>query len=215
MSEGQMELLQPKAKIQPPPGPEKGLTKPQKRRARKKRAKAQRAAELDVAMPEPQPVALPELGIRFANDADAELLAGFYQDQYKGWDMDFSNPAPYWLLAIRGEEVVGAVQILYSKPVGMLEHIMSVEKHAKERLEIMLLLLLAGSEVLKQHGASVVAGLIHDDDTESWHNEVSKYGARVGGTGTIFMRRIADMGAEQAAKDLLTEAARSGSGAVR
>ncbi len=76
-------------------------------------------------------------------------------------DLDWADIHPYWLKALRGPRIVGAIQVLPGKPIGRLE-LLAVDDKLPHRIraKVVMELLMQGFGVLKGHGAQMASGML-------------------------------------------------------
>jgi len=146
------------------------LTKNQKRRQRKKRSRVR--FKNPVPMPEPET----QLTVRFAVPEDKAILEKLYEGYFGELEMDFSEPHPFWILVWRGEQVVAAIQLFYSKPISMIENLLVVPTDIRERSELIDFIFQVGFSILGDYGARQVFGFVKDDENKSWLNYLKKRG---------------------------------------
>ncbi|TFG62370.1 MAG: hypothetical protein E4H28_07740 [Gemmatimonadales bacterium] len=113
--------------------------------------------------------------IRFATPDDQATLAALYRGYFQGIEFDFSDPAPYFLLLLRDDEAIGALQLMYSKPVAVIENLILTDTGHEDRARSIDLLFQAGFGILGNHGAECIFGFVNEGQ-ENWLEYVKKRG---------------------------------------
>lgn len=132
-----------------------------------------------------------DVKIRLAENSEGQIvksLAG--SNGFDAVEMDWSDIYPYWLVAEFEDEIIGTVQVCPSRPIGRLEmlHVIPEIKNGLRRIAVTMLLI-AGVETLKSHGAQVVSGVI-PFDLKSYKRFLKKRGAVSAGVGNIMLWRV-------------------------
>jgi hypothetical protein len=137
--------------------------------------------------------ATPEVTVRLAgNDegktvGDLARIAGFYVE---GWDIDWSDIHPHWLLAEHEGRVVGAVQICYGKPVARLEMLALVPELPKRvRAAVIMELTAVAEQTMIQYGAQAGSSMISFSMPE-FKKFVKRNGGVTVDSGNIFLKRL-------------------------
>ena len=133
----------------------------------------------------------PNITVALAQNGEAEdvkrlvLAAGFAVPEV-GWE----NIYPHWLVAKRGDEIVGCMEVLLGRPIGRLENLVvdkSLDNYARAR--VVRSLWFQGIAVLKQYGADLASYMIRFED-KSWKKILKKRGAVVMARGNIMVQRV-------------------------
>ena len=105
--------------------------------------------------------------IEIADDGvapEVERLSKSNHFEFEGWDIDWSQVYPSWLVAFIGGEMVGCVQVLPGIPLGRLEFLsVNMDLKREIRREIAKKLDLAGLATLKSQGSQGAAATIPFD----------------------------------------------------
>ncbi len=101
--------------------------------------------------------------------------------------VDWSNVAPWWLVAKENEKIVGAIQVIPSKPMGRLEMLIfdtTLNSHARGR--VMRALLEQGIGTLRLGGCWPITGFVPFEH-KSYKRLLKKRGAKVDGSGNMIV----------------------------
>ena len=137
----------------------------------------------------------PEITIRLAtNEEGYEVarLAAFSGFKFEGWDLDWSEVYPYWIVAEIDGKLVGCVQVSLSKPVGRVE-IMGVDPTLSNarKTRVVMGLLDQTVAVHLAHGAQAISSLIHDTMHDCLYFLEKHRDKHPIDTGSIVLKRIA------------------------
>lgn len=106
--------------------------------------------------------------------------------------LDWTEVAPYWLIARRGGEVVGAVQVILGRPVGWLELlVVAAELDHAARARVVKRLIGAGMRALHAFGAQVAMGTV-PFELKSYAKVVRRRGGVIAFSGHAFCKRLSD-----------------------
>jgi hypothetical protein len=110
--------------------------------------------------------ALREIRVHFARNSEAMAIAQMVHSSHVAVPaVDWSRGVyPHWIIASKGDEIVGCVQICYSTPIARMEFLSFVPglSYRTRALAVKALLALAAL-TLKNAGAQVVAGCLGFD----------------------------------------------------
>jgi hypothetical protein len=134
-----------------------------------------------------------DVKVRLAQNDEGEIVAelaahcGFY---FEGWDIDWSDIFPYWLIAEHEGRPVGCIQVLPGKPVGRLE-ILGVDPLVSRRLRALVVkhLTTVGQMVIKMYGGQAACGVI-PFELKSYKRVIERRGGVVLATGDFMLRRV-------------------------
>ena len=132
------------------------------------------------------------INIEIADDGMApeiERLSKANHFEFEGWEIDWSQVYPSWLVASIDDVVVGCVQVLPGIPLGRLEFL-SVDMNLDReiRREIARKMALAGMESLKAQGGQGAAATVPYDRT-GFHDLVEELGGSDINEGWIMVMR--------------------------
>ncbi len=126
------------------------------------------------------------MNVRLAQDADGSRIgelarhSGFTVD-----GLDWSEVHPFWLVAEREGEIVGAIQIILAKPIGWLEMlVLESDLSHRDRARAVKSLVTAGLTSLKGFGAQLVMGAVPFEE-KSYKRALKKRGAVVTSSGNV------------------------------
>ncbi len=104
--------------------------------------------------------------------------------------IDWSRVHPFWLVAEREGEIVGAIQIILAKPIGWLEMLVLEPDLADiARARIVRRLASAGMTALKRFGAQLVMFSVPFDE-KSYKRALKKRGAVVTSSGNVMTKKL-------------------------
>ena len=129
--------------------------------------------------------------VRLATDDDGPRVGELARDSGFGVDgIDWSHVHPFWLVAERDGEVVGAIQIILSRPIGWLE-MLSVAREISHREQAMAVKALVerGLLSLKVFGAQLAMG-VAPSEMPGYQRILEKRGAVDTGSGQTFAKRL-------------------------
>lgn len=136
--------------------------------------------------------ALRDIRVRFAHDSEGVMIAQMVHQSHDhvpttGWE----RVAPYWVVGERHGEVVAALQVCYSLPVGRLEFLSFVPglSHRVRALATRSMLSLA-SATLEKTGCHAVAGCVPFEQ-RSVRDILKANGCRILMSGNILVRDVA------------------------
>lgn len=110
--------------------------------------------------------ALREVRVRFARDSESMVVAQMVHSSHVGVPhVDWSRGVyPHWIVAQRGDEIVGCLQICYSTPIARMEFLSFQPDLAyRTRALAVKALLSLATLTLRNSGAQVVAGCLGFD----------------------------------------------------
>lgn len=126
--------------------------------------------------------------IRLATNDDGPRIAGLH---HRFDDLDWSDIYPYWLVAEKGGEVVGCLNVALSKPIGRLDLLAidgSLSPHARGKA--VRGLIMQGIATLKAHGAQMVLSVV-PFELKSYKRVLKKhFNATVEGQGNMILARL-------------------------
>lgn len=129
--------------------------------------------------------------IRLAQDADGPRIgelarhSGFTVD-----GLDWSEVHPFWLVAEREGEVIGAIQIILAKPIGWLEMlVLAPELTDIARARIVKQLASAGMTALKGFGSQLVMFSV-PFELKGYKRALKKRGAVVTSSGNVLAKKL-------------------------
>ncbi len=131
------------------------------------------------------------MNIRLAKDDDGQRIGELARASgFAIEGIDWSSVYPHWLVAEHKGELVGAIQVILSKPVGWLE-ILSVDPDLPHRKKALAVKELTnyGMLSLKAFGSQLVMGVI-PNELESYQRVVLKRGFVDNGAGNTFVKRL-------------------------
>ena len=104
--------------------------------------------------------------------------------------LDWSEVHPFWLVAEREGKVVGAINLILSRPIGWLE-ILSLDPGLsdKDRARAVKALVLAGKAALKRFGAQMAMGSV-PHELKAYKKALKKRGAVVCSSGNVMASRL-------------------------
>ena len=145
------------------------------------------------------------ISIRLATNADGPEIGNLvWRGGFRVDGIDWSEVEPYWLVAEvsrqpsavsrqeikNGAKIVGCLQVLPGKPIGRLEFLVVDEALGhRERATIARDLGIQGYATLKLAGAQAASNLV-DFKNKSLKRILKKRGARVMGSGNMFLKRL-------------------------
>ena len=132
-----------------------------------------------------------EISIRLAQDSDGPRIGALARASGFGVDgIDWSSVHPFWLVAERGGEVVGTIQIILSKPIGWLE-MLSLDPGLSHRDKAMAVKALVerGAIALKVFGAQIVMGSV-PEELEEYQRILEKRGVVLVASSKLFAKRL-------------------------
>jgi N-acetylglutamate synthase-like GNAT family acetyltransferase len=128
--------------------------------------------------------------VRLATNADGprigELLTGMgFRDA-----LDWSDIAPYWLVAEEEGRIIGAVQTVLGKPVGWME-LLSIDPGLSHKRKAMVVraLIYRGMALLQGAGAQMVMFSV-PHELRSYRAVLERRGGVVVGAGNIMAKRL-------------------------
>jgi hypothetical protein len=134
----------------------------------------------------------PHLHIRFARDAEAVLIGQMVHGSHDAVPaVAWEAVNPFWLVAEQVGEVIGCVQLCYSRPIGRLEFLSFLPSlpYRTRALAVRRLLDL-GCVTLRMHGASSVAGCVPFTE-RAWRDILKDNGCRVLSSGNVMVKEVA------------------------
>lgn len=103
-----------------------------------------------------------------------------------GWERVF----PYWMVAEQQGEVIAALQVCYSSPIGRLEFLSFVPNLPfRTRGLAAHALLSLGSATLAKTGCHAVAGSVPNDQ-QSYHDVLKANGCTILSHGSVMVREV-------------------------
>jgi hypothetical protein len=131
--------------------------------------------------------------VRLAKNADGPRIgallsaSGFKSD---GWDIDWSDIEPWWLVAEIDGVVEAAVQVCPSKPIARVEMLcVNPELSQIDRGRTMSLLSAQWEEFVRMSGASGLAGVI-PNELDSYFSVAKHRGYVTVAEGHVMMKRV-------------------------
>ena len=130
--------------------------------------------------------------IRLAQDGDGARIGALARASgfsLEGIDWT-AGVYPNWLVAERDGAVVGAIQIILSKPIGWLE-MLSLDPELSRRQKALAVkaLILSGGAALRRFGAQMAMGCVPDEMT-SYKRVLVKRGVVDTGSGFVMAMRL-------------------------
>ena len=129
--------------------------------------------------------------IRLATNEDGPRIgelarqSGFTVD-----GLDWSEVHPFWLVAERGGEIVGAIQIILAKPIGWLEMlVLEPDLSDISRARVVKALVEDGTTALRGFGAQVAMGSV-PFELKAYKRVLKKRGAVVAFSGNTMIKRL-------------------------
>ncbi len=121
---------------------------------------------------------LSPITVRFPRPGEGQIIrllmiASGMVDILHGWD---SPLAPYWLLAARQGEVIGALQVCYGIPMCRLD-ILALDPNLtkRERAQVILALGRAAVQLCVDYGATVLVTTINEDRYPGFGHVLQKH----------------------------------------
>ena len=104
--------------------------------------------------------------------------------------LDWSEVHPFWLVAERGGEIIGAIQIILAKPIGWLEMlVLETDLTDIARARIVRRLASAGMTALKGFGSQLVMFSVPFEE-KSYKRALKKRGAVVTSSGHLLAKKL-------------------------
>lgn len=134
-----------------------------------------------------------DIKCRMAKNAEGAVVGDLAERcgyDFKGWDIDWSDIEPFWVVAEVFGVMVGAVQVLPGKPVGRIE-ILCIEPEIQgmERALVVRTLTDFGQLVLRESGSQAAAGII-PFKMKSYKRVAKRRGWLVLVSGNLMFRRV-------------------------
>ena len=129
--------------------------------------------------------------IRLAQNEDGPRIGELAKASGFGVEgIDWSSVHPFWLVVERDEEVIGAIQIILSKPIGWLE-MLSLDPDLTHREQAMAVKTLVerGLISLRAFGAQVARGTV-PFKLGGYKRILERRGAIVTGSGHVITKRL-------------------------
>lgn len=134
----------------------------------------------------------PRHHIRIAHASDGPAIGRLITDA--GWSidgLDWSNVAPFWLVASDAGKIVGCIQVALSRPIGYLE-MLAVDTGITDGFKRQALvqdLLTQGLAVHHRNGCQMVAGVV-PFAMKGFKKVLKKRGCRVVAYGNVMVKRL-------------------------
>lgn len=147
---------------------------------------------MTVALVAKPPPKLRRPAILLAGDEDAPMVRELVTRQYPYLDaLDWTKIAPWWLIAVQDERIVGALQIGASLPIGRIEYlcISPALRHA-DRARAAFHLMHTALGYLRRLGCSMAQGIIGKPYSDNWTERLLKRGGVVVVSGDMVARRL-------------------------
>ncbi len=129
--------------------------------------------------------------VRLAQDADGPRIGELARASgFAVEGIDWSHVHPFWLVAERDGEVIGAIQIILARPIGWLE-MLSLDPDLGRRDQAMAVKALVqfGAMSLKHFGAQMAMGSV-PSELQGYMRILKKRGAVVASAGIVFAKRL-------------------------
>ncbi len=129
--------------------------------------------------------------VRLAQDADGPRIGELARASGFGVEgIDWASVHPFWLVAERDGEVIGAINIVLSKPIGWLE-MLSLDPDLSHRDQAMAVKALVerGAIALKVFGAQMAMGTVPEELGE-YRQVLRKRGVVDTGSGFTMAKRL-------------------------
>lgn len=127
--------------------------------------------------------------IRLAQNKDGPRIGQLAKHSGYTVDLDWSEVHPFWLVA-EDDKIVGALQIILSKPIGWLEMlVLDPDIPQLARARVVRKLATAGMTALKGFGAQVVMFSVPFEE-KSYKRALKKRGAVVASSGNVMIKRL-------------------------
>jgi|TARA_Y100000310_G_scaffold225674_1_gene227748 hypothetical protein len=132
------------------------------------------------------------IDVRLATADDGETIKRLLEESGYWWatECDWSEPAPFWLVAEMGGAVIATLQTIYAKPVCRAEFL-AVDPGIRkiDRAMAIKALSLQAWAGFNACGADFAAFMVNEGDT-SWQRILERHGAFVIDSGPLMMRRL-------------------------
>lgn len=142
-----------------------------------------------------QPVRVPEQvpRVRLATNQDGAMIgvlltnAGF---DLTGLPISWDDLYPYWLVAELDGELVGCIQVAFSKPIGYME-LLAVDRSLSHTLQASLVKALCyqAMATLKKGGCTLSGGMVAFED-KNWKKVLKRRGCVIIASGNKFVKRL-------------------------
>lgn len=128
--------------------------------------------------------------IRLAVNADGPIVGSIVEQENEAFSFDWSDIYPYWLVAEHEGEIIGAIQVAYSKPMGRIETLCFREGViGKTRAITAKKLAMHAASTLRIGGCQGAVAVILDG-FEGWKRIAARRGWKSYGNGVTFVKRF-------------------------
>ena len=129
--------------------------------------------------------------IRLAQDSEGQAILRLFPKWEKMDETEWDKVHPYWAICIIDDEIVAALQICPSLPIGRIEHLNIKEGLNKvSSMKAAHALVKYGEMAMKQLGCSIIAGYVEFRNKPVKRLIQKQYGAQVIGSGSMLVWRI-------------------------
>lgn len=133
--------------------------------------------------------------VRMAKNDDGDAVAALMKKdgcwQFDGWEVDWSDLEPFWLLAEHDGVLLGCIQVVPAKPVGhMDELVIDPDLLLKSRYMVARALTDHAVATIKMYGAQAAQSIITTDQKSFFEGAKNRDWTEID-QGHIMMRRLA------------------------
>jgi hypothetical protein len=129
--------------------------------------------------------------IRLARNEEGLEIKAMFKNASNLPDSDWTDIFPYWAIAIQDGEMIAAIQLCMSKPIGRLEHLLikdGVNKLTQTRAADALIKY--GEVAMQSNGSKLISGYVTFKN-KAIKNLIKKhYGAKVVDSGSMLVWRM-------------------------
>lgn len=129
--------------------------------------------------------------IRLARDAEGQTIRGLFRNSEELPESDWENVYPYWAVAVKDGEIIAALQLCMSRPIGRLEHLL-IKKDVNKitATKAAHRLIKYGEVAMKANGCPVVSGYVAFRNKPIKNLIKKQYNAQLVDSGSMWLWRI-------------------------
>lgn len=131
------------------------------------------------------------MDIRLAKNEEGQIIRNMFSNGDQLNPNDWVDIYPYWAVAVVDGQIVAALQICLSKPIGRLEHLLVSKEAGKiTATKAADKLIKYGEIALKNNGCNKVSGYVTFRNKPIKNLIKKHYGAQLVDSGSMWMWRI-------------------------
>ena len=129
--------------------------------------------------------------VRLAKDEEGLEIKALFNNRDKLADLDWQTVFPYWAIVVDDGEVIAALQMCMSRPIGRLECLLTKEgTNPITLMRASKMIMAFGEAAMKANGCSMIAGYVTFKNKPIKKLIKKHYGAVVVDSGSMLMWRI-------------------------